>query len=181
MRLAQLLLIGLALAAAPAFAQHGHDNDHGRGHQHQVDRGQHYRAPDRGPGAYYGNPHVYDRHHDFRDHEGHPEWPHVDGDNWIGHDTRRDDRHYFFDHPWEHGHFEGGFGPRFVWRLAGGGPGGFWFHDWSWRVAPWDEQYAADWYWNGDPIVIYNDPDHIGWYLAYNERLGTYVHVEFMG
>lgn len=158
--------------AAPVFAEH---ND-----QHPIG----IRPPSHGPRAYQGPPpqqHDGDSR-DFRDQPGHPDAPHVDeGSKWVGHDTGRDDAHYHLDHPWEHGHFKGGFGPHHVWRIEGGGPNRFWFDGWYWSVAPYDIDWAGNWMWGSDEIILYEDPDHPGWYLAYDTRLGTDVHVMFLG
>jgi hypothetical protein len=102
-------------------------------------------------------------------------------DQWVGHDSGANDPHYHVDQPWAHGRFTGGFGPQHVFVLAGGNRERFWFGNFYWDIAAYDYSIVAGWNWTGDQIVIYEDPDHDGWYLAYNPRLGTYAHVEYLG
>lgn len=173
------LLLAVPVAAflmsIPALAQHGGGGHMGGG---QMSGGSHVGGgfiPQHGPSAGQSAPRG-----GFSDQPGHPDAPHVhDNGRWIGH--AGGDAHYHLDHPWANGRFTGHFGPSYVYRLGGGGPNRFFFNGFYFGVAPYDLAYCDGWLWDSDDIVLYDDPDDPGWYLAYNPRLGTYVHVQYYG
>lgn len=183
------VMLVVLLSCLVAVAQNdkkGHNN--GGGREHGVGNG---HIPARGP-APVARPQAPRKGDENRgggdrrtygDQQGHPQAPHVhaEDDKWVGHDSGRRDDHYHVDRAWEHGHFEGGIGPQHVWRLRGGRPDRFSIGSFFFSVAPYDIGYSDGWNWDDDDIVIYDDPDHVGWYLAYNVRLGTYVHVMYLG
>ena len=185
MRKQFILFLALALfIAIPAFGQQHHD-DRG-GHS---DNAPHQSAPPRGNGGHIP-PAPAARSDRHADREGeHVEGGrvdnshHVNNDHWYGHE-RADDPRFRMAHPFAHGRFEH-FGPGFrynVLRVDRGShrfwlPGGFYF-----QVAPWDWSECAAWCWDcGDDFVVYEDPDHLGWYLLYNVQTGAYVHVQYLG
>ncbi|MGH7670233.1 MAG: hypothetical protein ACRENQ_12150 [Gemmatimonadaceae bacterium] len=155
---------------APATVGHGHIPAHGPA-----------RTPAKNaPAPRRGSPQPVER---VVDAPGHATMPHVNAatDRWVGHDAGPNDPRLHLDHPWAHGHFTGPIGAQHIWRLVSGTNARFEIGGFYFQVAPFEDAYTNDWLWNSDDIVLYSDPDHVGWYLAYNVRLGTYVHVLFLG
>lgn len=157
---------------APQQVGHGYIPSHGPASVRKAAPPAHEQKPPQG-----------NQHPTFRDQPNHPEAPHVHPSTgaWVGHSTGRDDPHYHLDHPWEHGRFPGTTGRSYVYRLGGGARDHFRLGDFFFSVAEYDYDACADWAWDTDDIVLYPDPDHDGWYLAYDVRLGTYVHVMYLG
>jgi hypothetical protein len=192
----KIVLLAAVMCVA-AWAQDKGDKGRGgesRGGGHEAVGGGH--VPAHGPAA--ANAGRSDRESPARDRQqstaaaesriaveerGHPQSPHVhaNDDRWVGHDSGANDPHYRVDRAWAHGRFTGGFGPQHVFLLGGGNRERFWFGNYYWDIAPYDYTIVGDWNWAGDQVVIYEDPDHDGWYLAYNPRFGTYAHVEYLG
>jgi hypothetical protein len=109
--------------------------------------------------------------------------PHVNHDQWYGHD-RADDPRFHQTQAFAHGRFAH-VGPSFRYEVSRFDRVNhrFWLGSSAFLVAAWDWPLAADWCWDcgDDDFTVYDDPDHVGWYLLYNLHTGGYVHVQYGG
>lgn len=106
--------------------------------------------------------------------------PHVNHNQWYGHD-RPDDPRFRVARPYAGGRFEH-LGPSYRYNVSrfDAPHHRFWLGGFGFEIAAWDWAEASDWCWdcNEDDLVVYDDPDHPGWYLIYNVHTGEYVHAQ---
>ena len=166
------IVVALGLAfVVPAVAQRGHPANYPRANQGRI------------PPA----PSVRSNHAEVRQPEhlptGHTnETPHVNHDQWYGHEAPNDAR-FHLDKPFAHGHFAK-VGPSYRYAVdrVDLNLHRFWVGGGFFEVAAWDWALCSEWCWDcGDDFVVYDDPDHAGWYMLYNVHTGVYVHCQYMG
>jgi hypothetical protein len=173
-------LVATCLVVLPAVAQRGGQHG-GRPHESNPPRANQGHIPPAPPRSNPGEVREREAEHLPTGHVN--DTPHVNHDRWFGHDVPNDER-FRLERPFDHGRFAH-LGPAVRHRvvridanlhrfwLSGGG-----FFD----VAAWDWPLCADWCWScGDDFVVYDDPDHAGWYLLYNIHTGVYVHCQYLG
>jgi hypothetical protein len=175
------LLVLALVTAAGAFAQRGDNRQHSAPPQRSapVHRGNGGQIPPPPPARPQGGA---PEHHTYQNGRV-DQRPHVDNNHWYGHDDRNDAR-FHIDHPYEHGRFTN-FGPDHHFRFArvDRDHHRFWFNGgFGFEIFPDDWEFAAGWCWTcPDDIIVYDDPDHPGWYLIYNTETGVYVHAQYIG
>ncbi len=184
MKIRIVLAFGLTLLVAlPALAQgageqrqqnqsQSQSQGRGKGNERQAP------SPPRARGSQDGSP-QFEHHPDGRV----DRTPHYNNGRWYGND-RPDDPRYRLQRPFNQGRFPHA-GPAWRYNVVRIDPslrrfwlpGGFFF-----QIATWDWPYCTNWCWNcGNNFVVYDDPDHPGWYLLYNLLTCMYVHVIYMG
>jgi hypothetical protein len=107
--------------------------------------------------------------------------PYVRDDHWYGH-AAPDDPRFHLEHPFQFGHF-GLVGPSHLYAVSRFDLAArhVWLPGGMFEIADWDWPVTTPWCWTCDQFVVYLDPDHPGWYLLYDVRMGEYVHAELVG
>jgi hypothetical protein len=107
--------------------------------------------------------------------------PYVRNDQWYGH-AAPDDPRFNLARPFPAGRFALS-GPSHVYSLSRVDLGArrIWLPGGQFEIEESDWAVTSPWCWTCDQFVVYVDPDHPGWYLVYDVRMGEYVHAQFLG
>lgn len=107
--------------------------------------------------------------------------PYVRDNNWYGHATPTDTR-FQLARPFASGRFTQ-VGPGHVFRAARTDLAArhVWLPGGEFEIVPSEWDVTAPWCWTCDDFVVYDDPDHAGWYMLYDTRMGEYVHAQLVG
>ena len=107
--------------------------------------------------------------------------PYVRDGHWYGHAAPNDAR-FHLERPFAFGRFALA-GPAHVYRVTRIDLGArrIWLPGGHFEIADWEWSTTAPWCWTCDDFVVYADPDHTGWYLIYDVRMGEFVHAQFLG